>query len=169
MSVMADTLQAARLDLRVFKDSDAKELHEIFSDPATHTIGDGAIADMDFTRDWIRHRHQRHHEYGVAWYSVRLVGAGTMVGNAGLFMGRTEPHPELGFEIRRDYQRLGFGREAASTVLAEAFRAGFEEVWATVRDWNEPSLHALHSLGFERERVEADERGRLVYLSRSVP
>jgi len=168
MSVMADALRTARLDLRGFEDSDANELHEIFSDPATHTIGDGPITDMDFTRDWIRRRRQRRHEYGVAWYSVRLVGTETMIGNAGLFTGRTGPHPELGFEIRRDYQRQGYGRESASAVLAEAFRAGFEQVWATVRDWNESSLRALHSLGFERERVEADVRGPLIYLSRSA-
>lgn len=73
MSVMADMLQAARLNLRVFKDSDANELHEIFSDPATHTIGDGAIADMDFTRDWIRRRHQRHPR---VWRGVVLGAAG---------------------------------------------------------------------------------------------
>ncbi|WP_175559049.1 GNAT family N-acetyltransferase [Sanguibacter gelidistatuariae] len=62
----------------------------------------------------------------------------------------------------------GFGREAAGAVVAAASRAGFEQVWATVREWNEASLRALEALGFERERVEGDERGPLVFLSRSV-
>jgi RimJ/RimL family protein N-acetyltransferase len=107
MPEMAGQFRTARRDLRRFEDSDADELHKIFSDPATQTIGDGPITDFALTREWIRHRHQRQQEHDVVWYSLRLLGTGTMIGNAALFMGRTAPHPELGFEIRLKYQRRG--------------------------------------------------------------
>jgi RimJ/RimL family protein N-acetyltransferase len=87
-----------------------------------------------------------------------------MIGNAGLFMGRAAPYPELGFEIRKAWQRQGYGRAAAWAVVEEAHRAGFEQVWATARGSNIGSLRALEGIGFSRDRVESDDRGDLVYL-----
>lgn len=47
---MADELAAGELTLRALHVSDASELHLIFSDPATHTIGEGPISDISDTR-----------------------------------------------------------------------------------------------------------------------
>lgn len=163
---MRASLASNRLDFREFTDADATELHEIFSDPDTHTIGDGPINDLSVTLDWIRGRRLRFAEHGVVWYAVHVRGYARLAGSAGLFMGRTNPHPEFGFEIRHPLQGRGYGREAAAAVLAEAHRAGFSEVWATVRDWNNASLRVLRSIGFEQDRIE-DENGPLIYLRHS--
>lgn len=156
-------MTAADLRLDVFTIEDLEELHAIFSDPATHVIGEGPVQDIKETRDWLERRELRRQEHGVTWYAVRDAG-GQLIGNAGLFMGRTAPHPELGFEVRRAEQGRGHGRTSATAVVREAHRAGFGEVWATVRDWNAPSLRALSAVGFVRDRVETDERGGLIYL-----
>jgi RimJ/RimL family protein N-acetyltransferase len=87
-----------------------------------------------------------------------------MIGNAGIFMGRTDPHPELGFEIQKAWQCQGYGRAAARAVVEEAHRAGFAEIWATVRQRNIGSLRALDVIGFRRDHVERDDRGELIYL-----
>ena len=79
-------------------------------------------------------------------------------------MGRTGPHPEIGFEVRHADQGQGYGSIAAAAVVAEAHRAGFPEVWATVRGWNVASLHALARVGFVQDRIENDDRGDLVFL-----
>ncbi|MFT4166173.1 MAG: GNAT family N-acetyltransferase [Microlunatus sp.] len=105
----------------------------------------------------------RAEEYGIVWYALRVRGEDRIIGNAGLFMGRTNPHPEFGFEIRRSLQGQGYGREAATAVVAEAHRAGFGEVWATVRAWNQPPLCVLSQVGFERDRVKEDN-GPLICL-----
>lgn len=157
------SLASDRLNFRGFTDADATELHEIFSNPKTHTIGDGPINDLALTRDWIARRRLRFAEHGVAWYAVHARGHARLAGSAGLFMGRTDPHPEFGFEIRHALQGLGYGREAAAAVLAEAHRAGFSEVWATVREWNIASLRVLRRLGFEQDRI-VDQNGPLIYL-----
>lgn len=162
---MRSSIASERLDLRVLTDEDAIELHEIFSDPETHTIGDGPITDLAATKEWIRRRQLRAAEHGIVWYALRILGSREIIGNAGLFMGRTDPYPEFGFEIRRALQNRGYGREAAAAVLAEAHRAGFGQVWATVREWNLPSLQVLARVGFERVRV-VDDNGPLVYLRR---
>lgn len=139
------------------------ELHAIFSDPETHVIGEGPVQSIDETCEWLERRQLRRQEHGVTWYAVRDLG-GHLIGNAGLFMGRTAPYPELGFEVRRRDQNQGYGRTAAAAVVHEGHRAGFGEVWATVRDWNVSSLRALTAIGFVRDRVETDERGGLIYL-----
>lgn len=161
---MADVLLTSRLHLRAFTPSDLAELHDIFSDSETHTIGNGPVASIDDTRHWLERRGERRQVNGVTWYAIRREADGTMIGNCGLFMGRTDPHPELWLEIRHADQNHGFGREAAEAVTREAHRAGFAEVWATVRDWNGASLRALGRVGFVRDRTEHDKRGSLTYL-----
>lgn len=164
---MAQTLRAGELTLRVLSLDDLDDLHDIFSDAATHTIGDGPVKSIEETSDWLHRRDERREQHGVAWYAVRRAD-GALVGNAGLFIGRTGPHPEIGFEVRHADQGQGYGGAAAAAVVAEAHRAGFPEVWATVREWNAASLRALARIGFEQSRVEADPRGALVYLVHRV-
>ncbi|PZF09953.1 hypothetical protein DEJ25_13285 [Curtobacterium sp. MCPF17_011] len=72
---MADTLSAGSLHLRVVSLDDAADLHVIFSDPATHTIGDGPFTDVRMTSEWLGRRQQRREQYGGTWYSVRLADA----------------------------------------------------------------------------------------------
>ena len=161
--MMAETLRAGELTLRVLSLDDLDDLHGIFSDAATHTIGDGPVKSIEETSDWLRRRDERRKQHGVAWYAICRAD-GTLVGNAGLFIGRTGPHPEFGFEVRHADQGQGYGGAAEAAVVDEAHRAGFPEVWATVREWNASSLHALARVGFERNRVENDKQGALLYL-----
>lgn len=163
VATMSEVLSAGELTLRVLDAGDSTELHAIFADPATHTIGSGPFANIEDTRDWLRRRAERRASHGVAWYGVRRAD-GALIGNAGLFIGRTGAEPELGFEIRAADQGQGHGARAASAVTAEAHRAGFTRVWATVRPSNVASLRALDRVGFTEDRVEDDDRGGLVYL-----
>ncbi|PZF09952.1 hypothetical protein DEJ25_13280 [Curtobacterium sp. MCPF17_011] len=71
-----------------------------------------------------------------------------MIGAGGFLIGRTGLEPEFCFEIDRRFQRRGHGKAVATAVVAEAHRAGFARVWATVRTWNVPSLRALADAGF---------------------
>ena len=161
---MDDSLQAGDLQLTVLTMRDATELHALFSDPATHTIGDGPVTHLSETRGWLRRRAQRRFDHGVTWYGVRDT-VGTMIGSAGLFIGRTGAEPEIGFEIRKTSQRRGHGTAAVAAVVAEGHRAGFSWIWATVRPANLASLRALDKVGFHAVRDEADSKGPLLYLA----
>ena len=163
---MRTSLQTTRLDLACFQPADAPQLHEIFSDPLTHTIGTGPFADLKQTEDWIGRRVRAFHDIGLAWYALRLRETGSLVGNCGVFIGRTGPtEPEIGFEIRHADQRRGFAREAAQAVLDECHASGFPRVWATIRPYNAASLRVATHLGMTRRHTQSDERGDLVYLS----
>lgn len=160
---MTQTLRLDELVLRRLTLADLTDLHAIFADPETHTIGDGPVSTLQETRGWLENRAVRRRTQGVDWYGVRT-GAGELIGDVGVFLGRTVPHPEIGFEVRREHQGRGVGRRIAAAVVAEAHRAGFVEVWATVRTWNTASLRCLDHVGFTTERVETDGHGELVYL-----
>ncbi len=160
---MMDHLSHGPLRLDAFTPDDAEALHAIFSDPATHTIGDGPYESVEATRGWLHRRDLQRQEDGVTWYGIRNE-SGVLIGNAGVFMGRTNPFPELGFMVRATDQGHGVGSAAAAAVVAEAHRAGFMEVWATIRDWNVASLRAVDRIGFEENRREVDDRGQLLFL-----
>ena len=161
---MDDSLQAGELRLTVLTMRDATDLHALFSDPATHTIGDGSVTHVTETGAWLRRRAQRRLDHGVTWYGVRDP-VGTMIGNAGLLIGRTGAEPEIGFEIRKRSQGRGHGSAAAAAVVAEGHRAGFSRIWATVRPTNLASLRALDKVGFQADREGADSKGPLLYLA----
>lgn len=160
---MADTLSVGALRLQVLTLDDSEELHQIFSDPATHTIGNGPFSRIEQTHEWLERRRVRREQHGVTWYGVR-VPDNTLIGATGLSFGRTGLEPEFGFEIRYPDQRRGHGSTVASAVVAEAHRAGFTRIWATVRPWNNASLGALDRVGFIYQRRESDDRGGLIYL-----
>lgn len=160
---MADKLATNELRLHVLTFNDEEELHALFADPATHTIGDGPHTNVQQTREWLERRRQSRDELGIAWYSVRFID-GTMIGATGLLFGRTGADPEFGFEIDHRYQGQGHGTAAARAVIDEAHRACFFRIWATVRPWNDRSLRALARVGFTRHHTQPDSKGGLIHL-----
>lgn len=89
---------------------------------------------------------------------------GPLIGNSGLFIGRTGDEPEFGFEIAADHQGRGYGTAAARAVVEEAHRAGFSRLWATVRPANIASMTAVRRVGFREHHTEHDHKGELAYL-----
>ena len=160
----------SRLELRPFRPEDAAELHEIFSDPETHTIGEGPLASLAETAAWISRRAEAERQHGLLWYAVRDRVGGRMLGNCGLFAGRTgSAEPEIGYEIRRSCQGRGLATEAARAVLDDALASGTGRVWATIRPHNAASLRVAAKIGMTRRHAKPDSRGPLVYLSRPLP
>ncbi|WP_170208569.1 GNAT family N-acetyltransferase [Micromonospora pisi] len=156
-----------RLELRPFRVADADELHTIFSDPETHTIGDGPFTSTEQTRAWIRRRVQVAEETGLLWYAVRARPNGDLLGNCGLFFGRIgQIEPEIGYEIRHSHQGQGFAREAAQAVLDEGLAAAVPRVWATIRPYNVASLRIAAKIGMSERYTKVDARGPLIYLAR---
>ncbi|WP_406450957.1 GNAT family N-acetyltransferase [Streptomyces sp. NBC_00876] len=164
---MRDIIGTERLELRCFRPDDAADLHEIFCDPKTHTIGTGPISSLDRTEEWIERRILTYRETGLAWYGARLRDSGLLVGNCGVFAGRTgSAGPEIGYEVRRTHQGQGIAGEAARAVLDECSASGIARVWATIRPHNTASLQLAARLGMTVEYTRTDERGELLYLSR---
>jgi [ribosomal protein S5]-alanine N-acetyltransferase len=138
-----------RLELWPFRDEGAAEFHEIFSDPETHTIGEGPLTSLALTAAWISRRAEtEQRQHGLFWYAVRARAGGRMLGNCGLFAGRTgSAEPEIGYEIRRSCQGQGLVTEAAAAVLDDALASGISRVWASIRPHNTVSLRVAAKTG----------------------
>ncbi|MFF5077691.1 GNAT family N-acetyltransferase [Actinoplanes sp. NPDC000266] len=161
---MRTSLTTPRLRLRHFAADDAPELHGLFSDPLTHTIGNGPFTEMAQTEQWIRNRARARDEHGLCWYAVRDAGTGSLIGNCGMLTGRTGAvEPEIGYLIGRDHRGRGFASEAARAVLGECRAAGLRRVWSSIRPANVASRRIVEGLGLRVDRVEHDERGELLF------
>jgi RimJ/RimL family protein N-acetyltransferase len=63
----------------------------------------------------------------------------------------------LAVELLRRVWCQGYATEAALAVLDWARSSGYEQVWATVWEWNTASRRVLAKVGFtETERKEVD-------------
>jgi RimJ/RimL family protein N-acetyltransferase len=95
---------------------------------------------------------------------------GDFIGYCGLVVGRSSiDEPEIAYELFRRVHGHGYATEAASAVLQAAIATGRRRLWSTVRSWNAPSFRVLDKLGFERDHVSTDERGEIVWLTRTLP
>jgi RimJ/RimL family protein N-acetyltransferase len=108
---------------------------------------------------------------GLALLAVERRLEGDLIGYCGLITGRSSAEePELAYELLRRVHGHGYATEAAAAVVAAAGAMGLPRLWATVRDWNEPSFRVLAKLGFVPSgRVDRDaERGDSVWLTRAL-
>lgn len=89
--------------------------------------------------------------------AVERRGTTDVIGYCGLvFHGNGSPdEPELAFELLRAAHGSGYATEAGQAVVTWASEAGYQRLWATVRDWNVASRRVLEKLGF-RETGQVD-------------
>lgn len=161
---MRTLLTTARLHLRPFGLADAEELHVLFSDPQTHTIGSGPFTCLSQTEQWIQNRINTQKEHGLCWYALREHETDELIGNCGMLRGRTSyAEPEIGYMIRKTHQGQGLATEAAKAVLDECRATGIGRVWASIRPHNTASHHIAQRLGMRAERTDHDERGALIF------
>ena len=105
---MSEGLSTSRLDLRLFSPADADELHVIFADPETNTVGSGPFTALSQTQSWIDNRQAAFRDHGLVWYALRLCESGELIGNCGMLRGRsTCVEPELGYMISLAHQGRG--------------------------------------------------------------
>lgn len=86
-------------------------------------------------------------------------GAADVIGYCGLsFHGNgSVDEPELVYELLCAVHGRGYATEAGQAVVTWAGEAGYQRLWAGVRDWNAASRRVLVKLGFcETGRVEPD-------------
>lgn len=83
-----------------------------------------------------------------------------MIGDCGLTMQNIGGviKPEIGYHIRRDMQRKGYAKEAASAVRDWTFQnTPFHEIYSYMKDTNEPSAKSAMSWGCHQVDEFVDE------------
>ncbi|MEU7821595.1 GNAT family N-acetyltransferase [Catellatospora sp. NPDC049133] len=161
---MRISLTTPRLQLSPFSLADTEELHGLFSDPLTHTIGSGPFTSISQTQQWILNRVTAMQEHGLCMYALRERETNALIGNCGMLKGRTTyTEPEIGYLIGKTHQGHGYAFEAATAVIDECRAAGIRRAWASIRPHNAPSRRIAERLGMRAERIDHDDRGPLIF------
>jgi len=161
---MALHLETARLRLQPWTESDADELRLLHAERGNGT------PTVERARDIIANQLASTAATGIALLPIRRRDEGDFIGYCGLIIGRsTVVEPEIAYELLRRAHGHGYATEAAGAALEAAIATGRNRLWSTVGTWNTPSFRVLEKLGFERDRVSADDRGEFVWLTRSLP
>jgi RimJ/RimL family protein N-acetyltransferase len=161
---MSFHLETERLILRPWEESDADELRALHAERGAGTqpieemraiIADG-LANTAAT--------------GIALLPIQRRAEGDFIGYCGLTVGRASlEEPEIAYELFERVHGNGYATEAARAVLDAAAATGRTRLWSTVRDWNTASFRVLEKLDFERDHVTTDDRGDIVWLTRTLP
>ena len=152
-------LETDRLLLREMRPEDYDALYAVLADSDIMKHYPYSF-DEARVRGWIDRNIERYRVFGFGLWAVCLRDTGEMIGDCGLTMqniGGTIK-PEIGYHIRRDMQRRGYAKEAASAVRDWAFEnTPFQEVFSYMKYTNEPSARTAQSWGCHLVDEFADE------------
>jgi RimJ/RimL family protein N-acetyltransferase len=161
---MPSRLETARLSLRPLAESDVDDLR------ALHAERGGGTPTLEETQDVITRAISATAETGLAALPIRRRAQGDFIGYCGLIIGRaTLDEPEIAYELFARVHGNGYATEAARAVVEAAAATGRTRLWSTVRSWNTASFRVLEKIGFERDHVTTDDRGEIVWLTRTLP
>jgi RimJ/RimL family protein N-acetyltransferase len=161
---MSFHLETERLILRPWKDSDADELRALQAERG------GGTQPIEEIRAIIADGLANAAATGIALLPIQRRAEGDFIGYCGLTVGRASlEEPEIAYELFERVHGNGYATEAARAVLDAAIATGRTRLWSTVRDWNTASFRVLEKLDFERDHVTTDDRGDIVWLTRTLP
>ncbi len=146
------TIGTERLRLREMREEDFDALYAVLGDTDIMRHYPYAF-DEARVRDWIARNIERYRVYGFGLWAVELRETGEMIGDCGLSMQiiHGQIRPEIGYHIRRDCQRKGYGSEAARAVRDWAFQnTPFNELYSYMKYTNVPSYSTAMANGMRQ-------------------
>ena len=165
-------LDTPRLFLREMNEKDYDALYLVLadSDIMKHYP---YIFDEKRVKGWIEKNIERYRVFGYGLWAVCLKETEEMIGDCGLTMQNINGTvcPEIGYHIRRDCQRKGYAKEAASAVRDWTFKnTQFNVVYSYMKKDNIASVATAKAIGMHKsdEYVDAEQEITSVYsLERS--
>lgn len=98
-----------------------------------------------------------------SWLPI-LVSENTLIGNCGYKGPPTEGMVEIGYEVARDYRRLGYATEIANTLVAHAFlQPDVNTVLAHTLPEENDSVRVLRKCGFRFVSPVEDPNDGLIW------
>lgn len=153
-------IETERLRLREYTWEDYDALYAILADPETMRFYPKPY-DEEKVRGWITWNLKNYREHGFGIWAVTRKDTGEMIGNCGLTIQMIdgEPLPEIGYHIRRDCWRRGYGSEAARAVRDWAFEnTGYGCLYSYMKYTNLPSQATAMANGMEKVKAYPNEK-----------
>jgi len=144
-----ETLEMARLRLRLFRESDWDAYAAMCADAEVmRYLGTGATLSRDETWRAIAGMLGHWQLRGYGMWAVESRETGELVGRCGFIDPPGWPGFELGWVLGREHWGRGYAVEAARAALACAFETlGRDRVLHIIRPGNEPSIRVATRIG----------------------
>ena len=129
--------------------------------------------DEERVRGWIRRNQERYEIFGFGLWAVCLKESGEMIGDCGLTMQNIGGviKPEIGYHIRKEHQRKGYAKEAATAVRDWTFtNTPFQMIYSYMKYTNAPSVATAVSWGchqVDEFKGEVNEITKVFAISRA--
>jgi len=154
--MMIPTLETARLRLRAFEESDARELHRILSQPniLQYFPGPDDPPPPEKAVRFIERQLAMWQDKGYAWWAIEDKATGKLLGWNGLQYLPETDETEIGYLIDRDVWGQGLTTEAGRVGLRFAFEdCGLTEIIGLAHPENGASRRVLAKLGLRFDQV----------------
>ena len=160
-------LETERLILRELTEDDFAVLYAVLSD-SDITRHYPYTFDDQRVRGWIERNIRRYRTDGFGLWAVVRKDTGELIGDCGLTMQNIHGHllPEVGYHIRKDHWRQGYGSEAAAACVRWAFtHTNFPAVYSYMKYTNLASRRTAMKCGmaFVEEYPDPDNEFTAVY------
>ena len=144
-------LETDRLILRELTGSDFAALYAVLADSDVsrhypYTFDEARV------QNWIARNRQRYQTDGFGLWAVVRKDTGELIGDCGLTIQNIhgQPLPEVGYHIRKDHWRQGYGSEAAAACVRWAFEhTQYPAVYSYMKYTNIPSRRTAMKCGME--------------------
>ena len=165
-------LETDRLILREMTDDDFDALKKVISDPETMKFYPKPYDDEGVSR-WIRWCKASYEKRGFGLWAVIFKETNEMIGDCGISMQviDDEEKPEIGYHLRKDFHRLGIGKEMTQAVRDFFFtHFAFDEVYSYMNVDNLPSYKTAEANGMSFRHIyvtKSGEKCRVYSITRS--
>ena len=156
-------IETERLFLREMDENDYDALYSVLADSDIMQHYPYTF-DEKRVRGWIKKNIERYRVFGFGLWALCLKETGEMIGDCGLTMQNINGMicPEIGYHIRRDYQRKGYAKEAASAVRDWAFEnTTFNVLYSYMKADNAASVATAKSVGMHKVEEYVDDEQEL--------
>ena len=138
-------IKTQRLILRQFKESDYDDLFEFLSQLENDEFEGYPGITYENGREHLKYRLD-----SEEFYAVQLRDTGKVIEN--IYCGNRDFEArEVGYIINRNFQRMGYAKEALAAVIRQGFKEGAHRIFAECDPRNTSSWKLLESAGLRRE------------------
>ena len=149
-----------RLYLKELTEEDFPALYNVLADPEIMQHYSYAF-DETRVRNWIAENMERYRIFGFGLWAVVLKETGVMIGDCGITMQiiNGSIKPEIGYHINKNYQRLGYAKEAARQCRDWAFEhTPFRILYSYMKERNVASSATASANGMHKMEEFLDRR-----------
>jgi len=159
INVSSITIKTERLLLKKLKLEDAQTVFLYRSNDAVSRYQKFHPKTLEDAINFIT-ENTKHIDIDDSWFQLGIyLHSGELIGDFGIhFINKQHGICEIGYTIKPDKQRKGYGKEAALGVLNYLFEIMKKnEIIASIDPRNEPSKKMLEGMGFELKEQKPDD------------